>query len=70
MTVTFLAHEREYDLRSRKHCVLMKQCYTVKSGIDAQLSAGTLGENQTYADAWLSGVSRHAFLTPWQNCNR
>jgi hypothetical protein len=37
--------------------MLMRQCYTVKSGIDAELSAGTLGENQTYADAWLSGVS-------------
>ncbi|KAK4687273.1 hypothetical protein P7C73_g2829, partial [Tremellales sp. Uapishka_1] len=32
-------------------------CATVKSGIDAQLTAGTLGKNQTYADAWLSGVS-------------
>lgn len=34
------------------------QCQTVKADIDAQLDAGTLARDQTYADAWLSGVSR------------
>ncbi len=33
------------------------QCDTVKADIDAQLAAGTLARDQTYADAWLSGVS-------------
>lgn len=34
------------------------KCQTVKADIDAQLDAGTLARDQTYADAWLSGVSR------------
>ncbi|RSH95654.1 hypothetical protein EHS25_000746 [Saitozyma podzolica] len=38
-------------------------CYTVKSGIDARLSAGSPGENQTYADAWLSGLEAAFGLT-------
>lgn len=33
------------------------QCRGVKTKIDGQLAAGTLQKDQSYADAWLSGVS-------------
>ena len=32
------------------------QCLGVKTTIDAELEAGTIAKDQTYADAWLSGL--------------
>ncbi|KAK1924616.1 hypothetical protein DB88DRAFT_486197 [Papiliotrema laurentii] len=33
-------------------------CKTVKTAIDAQLASGALAKDQTYADAWLSGLEQ------------
>ncbi|ORY32087.1 hypothetical protein BCR39DRAFT_557744 [Naematelia encephala] len=38
-------------------------CNTVKTTIDAQLTAGTLAKDQTYADAWLSGLEQAFGIT-------
>ena len=45
-----------YLLLDGNPMLTLEQCQTVKTTIDAQLDSGALSKDQSYADAWLSGV--------------